>query len=131
MRFNKKTDYGIALTDTLKVTYYSKEFVPISEIAKKSRLPRAFAEKLARTLRLRKIVESQKGSAGGYRLIKNPTKLSLLDIIGAFEKTNITRGMMPIRPDYHCPVFRFCPPQKRFAEIDRKINEILKKAMFA
>ncbi len=131
MRFNKKTDYAIILVDALKLTHFSGQFLGIAEIAKKHRLPKIFLEKLAMTLREHGIVESKKGKAGGYRLKKNPAALTLLDVIRIFEETKIMKPMRKPAPDKNCPVAKFAPAEKRWAEIDQKIKDIFKQTTFA
>ncbi len=131
MIFSRKTDYGILLIDTLRESFHSGEFMGISEIAEKNAMPRMFLEKLAQLLKANGIVESKKGKTGGYRLIKDPKKLSLLDIIRIFENEENIQCVKSPRPNQYCPLSKFSPANKRWGEIDKKINQIFQEATFA
>ena len=131
MRFSKKTDYAIILVDALKGTYFSHEFVSLSDIAKKEKISRMFLEKLAQELREHDILKSRKGKIGGYRLQKNPTALTLYEVISIFEETEIKQRMKSLHPDKDCPVGKFLPREKRWEEIEQKIKAIFRETTFA
>src|SRR3989344_5335147 len=122
MKLSRKTDYAILLVDALKQSFRSRNYLGISEIALKNNLPRLFLEKIAQALLANGIVASKKGKTGGYRLKKNPKKISFLDIIAIFEKEEKLRCVKYPRPNEICPLALFSPAQKRWEEIDKKIN---------
>lgn len=130
MRFSKKTDYAIVLIDALKQSYFLGTFESIADVAKRHRVPKLFLEKVAQELRAEKIVESRHGKAGGYRLIKNPTALTLWDIISVFEETDMKRRMKSLTADKNCPAAKFCQPKQRWARIEEKIQKIFQETMF-
>jgi len=80
MRFTKKTDYALILLDGIKGTFYDKSFVSVSLISKKHNLPYAFLEKLASSFSKAGLLEAKRGARGGYRLIKNPHKITVEDV---------------------------------------------------
>ena len=131
MRFSKKTDYAIALIDALKLTYFSKNFVGLADIAKKNQLPRTFLEKLARMLRDERMLESRKGMNGGYRLARNPSALTLHEVINIFEDTKVMERMRAPKPAKECPIAKFSEPEKRWKDIDTQIDRIFKETTFA
>ena len=52
-----------------------------SEIAEKQHIPKKFLEAILRELRNFKLLQSQRGKTGGYRLLKNPKDIYLSDLI--------------------------------------------------
>lgn len=130
MKFSKKTDYAIVLVDALKQSHFLGTYISISDIAKRYRMSRLFLEKVAQELREKKFITSQKGAKGGYRLLKNPNALTLWDVISVFEKTDIKRRMRSLHPDKQCPAAAFCPPQKRWEDIEEKIQKIFQETTF-
>lgn len=54
-----------------------------SEISERHAIPGPFLNQILRTLRAAGWVQSSRGSQGGYRLIADPAKITLLDIVDA------------------------------------------------
>ena len=131
MKFSKKTDYAIALIDALKLTYFSDTFTGLSQIAEKNRLPKMFLEKVAHILRDEGILMSHKGVHGGYRLARDPSALTLHEVINIFERTSVMARMRPPKTSKECPVAKFSEPEKRWRDIDTRINSIFKEITFA
>ncbi len=52
-----------------------------SEIAEKQHIPKKFLETILRELRNFKLLQSQRGKTGGYRLLKDPKDIYLSDLI--------------------------------------------------
>lgn len=130
MIFSRKTDYAIMLIDSLKRTYSSGEFLAISDIAEKNQISRMFLEKLAQELRFNKIFEARKGKGGGYRLIKNPKKISFLDIARIFEGIKNMQCVKYPRPNEACPLWASSSLVRSFNKLDVKINKIFAKTTF-
>lgn len=130
MKFSKKTDYAIILIDALKQSYFSGAFECMTDIAKAYRAPKLFLEKVAQELREAGIVESRKGKQGGYRLLKNPTAMTLWDVISVFEKTDMRNRMKSLRADKKCPAAKLCEPKRRWADIEEKIQKIFQETTF-
>jgi Rrf2 family protein len=56
-------------------------FVAVAAIAEAQGLPPKFLEQLLMTLKRARLVTSQKGPHGGYRLARPPEKISLAEVI--------------------------------------------------
>lgn len=59
--------------------------VDAANIAVRRGIPEAYLRKIAATLRRARIVEAERGQAGGYRLSRPPEEISALDIFDALE----------------------------------------------
>lgn len=62
------------------------KILSLNEISQKTKISFLFLQKIARKLRLKKMITSVKGVDGGYALLLSPTKISVLDVIEAMEK---------------------------------------------
>ena len=85
MKSLKSVDYGMVLFASLKPTYVSGEYFDIHAIAEKHKLPVSFVKKLAQRFKLAGLLESRRGTGGGYRLIKDPKIISIDTVISVLE----------------------------------------------
>jgi Rrf2 family cysteine metabolism transcriptional repressor len=57
------------------------EPVPIGELARRREMPVQFLEQLFAVLRRAGVVNSQRGVKGGYRFAKDPSRVSVLEVV--------------------------------------------------
>jgi Rrf2 family transcriptional regulator, cysteine metabolism repressor len=57
------------------------EPVPIGELARRREMPVQFLEQLFAVLRRAGVVNSQRGVKGGYRFAKDPSQVSVLEVV--------------------------------------------------
>jgi Rrf2 family nitric oxide-sensitive transcriptional repressor len=89
MQLNVTTDYGIR---TVLYLAQKKDIANSNEISTKMGIPPTYMHKITRALKNAGILREIRGSTGGFILQKDPTTLSILNIVNAFEKTmNINR----------------------------------------
>ncbi len=65
----------------------SGKTTPVSAIAQRQNLPAPYLEKLLIEMRREGLVESVRGSHGGYRLAESPAKITLGQILAAVGET--------------------------------------------
>lgn len=84
-KVSTKGDYALLIMTALAMRRGNGEFVSLKKIAEEKRLPFAYISQLM--LRLKKVglVESKEGLNGGYRLKKEPSNISLMEILEATE----------------------------------------------
>ena len=81
---SKKTKYGLkALTFIAKSD--CKEPIQIKTIAEHENISVKFLESILLTLRKNGFLGSKKGKGGGYYLIKQPSKIRMVDVIRILE----------------------------------------------
>ena len=124
MKFSRKTDYGIILLKSLSPTFKSGEFVSLSKVAKANSLPKSFIEKLAETLRKKRFIEAKRGLAGGYRLLKDPARINLQEMVEVFEEQPFMRCLRSSDPEKHCSLVKICPAHKTWVTIHEKTKNI-------
>jgi Rrf2 family protein len=84
VRISAKGEYAIkamldlALSDVLGLR-------PIQEIASRQRIPQRYLEQVLLQLKRAGLLQSKRGSAGGYRLGRTPERVTVGDILRAVE----------------------------------------------
>jgi len=90
------------------------------QIAKATRVPKAYLSKVLRSLNQAGLVHSQRGVGGGVTLAKSPAELTILEVVNAVE---------PIRRITTCPLglaghgVRLCPLHRRVDDALAKVEE--------
>jgi Rrf2 family protein len=92
----------------------------VADVVKELKIPRPFLRKIVQILNKNGIVRSYKGKGGGFRLIKPPEKIFLVDLIKIFQgafKLNECFFKQKI-----CPNINKCPLNKKIDEIEKYIS---------
>lgn len=80
MRLTRAGEYAIRC-----ISYLSKKgigvSVPKQEIADQGEIPSSFLAKIAQDLSKGGLIEIQQGAKGGYRLLKEPEDITLLEVV--------------------------------------------------
>jgi Rrf2 family protein len=84
MRISRKTDYALRALFTL-VDHYGGQPIPIRELARRNDVPKRFLEQIMLALKSRGWVDSSAGIRGGYFLAKNPTKITMGEVVRHFD----------------------------------------------
>jgi Rrf2 family transcriptional regulator, cysteine metabolism repressor len=84
MMFSTKTEYGVRVMVEL-ARRSGEDPVPLAEIASKGDLPLAYLEHLVARLRKAGLVDSRRGSRGGYLLARSPIDITMAEIVEALE----------------------------------------------
>jgi Rrf2 family protein len=92
MKFSTRTTYGIRAMIRLAQNKGTGA-MPLSRISESENISLGYLERLFSKLMAVKLVVSEKGAAGGYKLSKSPEKINLYDIVSALE------GKMSL---FHC-----------------------------
>jgi len=131
MRFTKKIDYGLVLLSDIQDSFFTKKFVSILSVAHKHNLPYAFLEKLALSFSKAGIMEARRGCNGGYRLKKDPKKITIEDVVSVFEEPKMTDCLSFAKKGTRCLFLKTCPTRNGFIRLDGKINDIFRKTTLA
>ena len=97
MMFSTKAEYGVRVMVEL-ARRAGEEPIPLAEIADHDGLPLAYLEHLVARLRKAGLVDSRRGSRGGYLLARSPTQITMAEVVEALEGSIapiecITRGL--------------------------------------
>lgn len=84
MDISKKADYALRALFTL-VEHYNGTPIPIRELARRNDIPKRFLEQIMLALKAQGWVESLAGMRGGYVLAKNPSKITMGEVVRYFD----------------------------------------------
>jgi len=78
---SQKAKYALRALVELARREVSGETVMISQIAAEQHIPKKFLEQILLDLKHHGIVQSRRGKAGGYRLLKRPEEITFLEVL--------------------------------------------------
>jgi Rrf2 family transcriptional regulator, cysteine metabolism repressor len=84
MMFSTKTEYGVRVMVEL-ARRTGEEPIPLAEIAANDGLPLAYLEHLVARLRKSGLVDSRRGSRGGYLLARPAREITMAEVVEALE----------------------------------------------
>ena len=80
MKLSRKSEYAcLALIDL--VEHGEEGYVKIAEVSARKKIPRKFLEKILQTLGRAGYVHSARGAEGGYKLARDPAKVTLAEVL--------------------------------------------------
>lgn len=80
MKLTTRSEYALLALIHL-ARHEGEAYVPVAVIAEAQGIPHRFLEQLLLVLKRGRLVKSQKGQRGGYRLGRAPEKISLAEVI--------------------------------------------------
>lgn len=78
---SKKCKYAIKALLYLADNQNEKRSIFSTEIAEQESIPQKFLETILRELRNFQLLQSKRGKTGGYRLLKHPSEIKLVDLM--------------------------------------------------
>jgi Rrf2 family protein len=99
------------------------------EVGKARGIPRALAAKLLIEAASAGLLHGTTGPGGGYRLAKPPSEISLMDVVGLFERP-LDESPCPFGPGW-CGKGEPCPLHADFAKLEEKVRSFLGGTTFA
>jgi Rrf2 family transcriptional regulator, cysteine metabolism repressor len=84
MMFSTKAEYGVRVMVEL-ARRAGEDPIPLAEIAAHDGLPLAYLEHLVARLRKAGLVDSRRGSRGGYLLARPSTEITMAEVVEALE----------------------------------------------
>jgi len=119
----RETDYAIRCI--LYLSEHKNNTKNINEISKHTYIPKAFLSKIVQILVKNNILSSIKGKYGGVKLVKEPEKINLLDIIKIIQG-DISMNICVI-DNKLCKLSNTCSVHPVWIEIKKDIEKRLKK----
>lgn len=124
MRLSSRGRYGVAAMYELS-TYDDDQSVSLKEIAKNQGLSLSYLEQLFSTLKKERLVISQRGAKGGYKLAKPPQKISVGDIIRAVEGPIEFSECVGGAENYECNKSSMCVTKDVWQEVNDSVNSVI------
>ena len=106
LRITKLTDYAVVILS--EIAKPSPSSHTARDVADRTRIPQPTVSKVLKHLARGRVVTSERGAKGGYRLARDPEKICLTDIIDAVEGpiavTECSTDGASCEFEGHCPV---------------------------
>ncbi len=120
LRLSKLADYATAVMCQFAKTPHS---LSAADVATQTQLPAPTVRKLLKQLSEAKLLNSSRGATGGYSLIQQPEKVSLLSILRAIDGPHtITDCCLPSKACQHQSL---CCIKNNWQVIDTLIRQLL------
>jgi len=84
MFFSKRTQYGVRAMVRMAEAY-QRGYVRTHDLTRDEGLPAKFLESIMATLTRARLLQSKMGASGGYRLARDPEKITLGEIVRPLE----------------------------------------------
>lgn len=85
MELSSRVEYALLALLELASHHVKGEPLKVSEIAAAQAIPERYLDQILTTLRRRGVVQSQRGSKGGYLLAREPRQITLLEVVSSIE----------------------------------------------
>ncbi len=126
MEITIEEDYAIRMV--IYLSKYPERIIPRWEISKIMGIPQSFLAKIAKKLEKANIIKIYKGRGGGYKIARNPKKITLLDVIeGIKGEIFLNRCLFNSKL---CNRSSYCPVHKVWKEIKESFRSILSQYNF-
>jgi Rrf2 family protein len=129
MKITYKGDYALkALLDL--ALHYEKGLSTINDVAKRIDAPVKFLEQVLLELKKGGFVESKRGNVGGYKLAKDPAKITLGQVIRYIDGS--IEPIACVEKGYsNCTDLRKCVFKHIWQKVARATSEIIDNVNFA
>ena len=129
MLFTKSTAY--TLQALIELSKYEHP-IDVNTLSEKTDIPRPFLAKLLQNLSRKNIIKSYKGIHGGFKLIKSPEEIKIIDLFKAIEDKNSLVFYCSSNSE-NCTRNRseICSTIPFFTQLEKEIEEVLLKYTLA
>src|SRR5215472_8279316 len=118
---SKLADYGVIVATHLALAPERQENA--ATVAAATRLPLATVAKLLKALAHAGVVVATRGAAGGYRLARGASAISVAEVVAAIDG-DIGLTQCSVHVD-ECAHTNYCPTRPHWAAINRAVGQAL------
>ena len=130
MRISKKTDYALRALFTL-VDHFGGAPIPIRELARRNDVPKRFLEQIMLALKAQGWVDSVAGIRGGYMLAKNPSKITMGEVVRHFDGILAPIDCVSITGYKRCSQEPVCRFRRVFLDARNYVAGVMDKSTLA
>jgi FeS assembly SUF system regulator len=118
---SKLADYGVIVATHLAA--YPNRQVTAATVASETRLPQATVAKVLKALAHAGLVTAARGAAGGYKLARVATEISIAEVVAAIDgDIGLTQCSVHVED---CARTNYCPTRPHWAAINRAVGQAL------
>ena len=131
MKIGSKGDYGLRALIDLAERYASGEIVQTKDIAERQAIPKDYLALIMVDLRRAGLVTSVRGAAGGYRLARDPEKITMGEALGKVEGPFTLLDCTTDLGFDQCSLSLRCRMRNVWIEANRAVMEVLNSTTIA
>jgi Rrf2 family cysteine metabolism transcriptional repressor len=128
MKFGVGVDYSLKALLLLADRYPGSEPTRVEEIAASQGIPENYLRRLLIGLKRGGLVASQKGPSGGYLLARNPSRITMADVLEIVEGDYCPVECLEETGSTQCPKGAPCPMREVWREVRESVNAVLTRA---
>jgi len=118
---SKLADYGVIVATHLAAD--AERQLTASAVAEETQLPRATVAKILKALAHAGLVTATRGAAGGYRLARRATAISVAEVVAAIDgDIGLTQCSVHVA---ECERTSYCPTRPHWTAINRAVEQAL------
>lgn len=121
--FSNRCTYALRVSLYVASFVRSGEFIPIRQVAKSLRLSFPFLSKIFCDLSKAQIIKTRRGRYGGVALVRDPERISLLEIVEAIDGRIIITGCVLNRLE--CVNKSSCPLHDKWENDETVLRNVL------
>jgi Rrf2 family protein len=130
MRVSKRTDYALRALFTL-VDHFGGLPIPIRELARRNDVPKRFLEQIMLALKSQGWVDSSAGIRGGYFLARNPSKITMGEVVRHFDGILAPIDCVSVTGYVRCSQESVCRFRRVFFDARNYVAGIMDRATLA
>ena len=130
MRISKRTDYALRALFTL-VDHFGGSPIPIRELARRNDIPKRFLEQIMLHLKAQGWVDSMAGMRGGYKLAKNPSKITMGEVVRHFDGILAPIDCVSVSGYKRCSQESVCRFRRVFLDARNYVTGLMERAKLA
>jgi Rrf2 family protein len=130
MHVSKKTDYALRALFTL-VEHYKGAPIPIRELARRNDVPKRFLEQIMLALKAQGWVDSTAGVRGGYVLAKDPSKITMGEVVRHFDGILAPIDCVSVSGYKRCSQEPVCRFRRVFFDVRNYVAGVMDRATLA
>lgn len=130
MWVSKKSDYALRALFTL-VDHFDGSPIPIRELARRNDVPKRFLEQIMLDLKAQGWVNSVAGIRGGYVLAKNPSRITMGEVVRHFDGILAPINCVSVNGYERCSQEPVCRFRRVFLDVRNYVAGLMDKATLA
>ena len=125
MKITTKGRYGLRAMVEMAYCFDTREYISLRSISENQQIPENYLERLLAKLRKAGLVETHRGTHGGYRLSQEPERISVLQILGAVDEPLWL--VECTKKDAGCPQISGCPGNKLWNKMALEMQRVARE----
>ena len=128
MRLTTRSSYGVRALINLAIVHATEKPVSLKQISREENISKIFLDQIFNQLKKQNLVKSVRGPKGGYILAKDPSEISVFEIVSILEGDVFTEKCLSGKTkDKMCTNSGRCASGEVWTEVAQQIKKTLDK----